>query len=127
MKTTRALPILAALAAVLIGAAIVAGASSPGTRITAEVAPDFSHEGLEPGDPLAAATLLLYDGNRVVLTSVLDENGATIVEPEPGVYDVQVRLDSAADPLCFWGETAFGIEFPSSSVELQAGFICAGG
>lgn len=126
MSVKRVLPILAALAAVVIVAAMVGAGSSNATQVSAEIAPNFSHEGLEPGDPLAGGTLLLYDGDEVVVTSVLDAQGTALVDPDPGVYDVQVRLDSTGDPLCFWGATEFGIEFPASPLTLQVGFICAG-
>ena len=50
------------------------------------------------------------------------------MEPDSGTYIVQVDLASQQDDLCFWGETVFDVEFPSSSaVVLEAGFICAGG
>ena len=127
MSVKRLLPILAALAGVMIVAAMVSAGSSDATQVRAEIAPHFSHEGLEPGDPLAGGTLLLYDGDEVVLTSVLDEQGTALVDPAPGVYDVQLRLDSTEDPLCFWGTTEFGIEFPASPLTLQVGVICAGG
>ena len=56
-----------------------------------------------------------------------DDDGAAVIEPTPGVYTVQVRLDSSEDALCFWGETTFGVAFPSSHIDLEAAFICAGG
>ena len=126
MKLKRMLPILAALAAVAIVAAMVGAGSSNATQVRAEIAPHFSREGLGSGDPLAGGTLLLIDGDEVVFTSVLDEDGTAVVDPDPGVYDVQVQLDSSEDALCFWGTTGFGIEFPSSPLTLQVGFICAG-
>jgi hypothetical protein len=126
MRVLRVLPVLAAAVAVMVGAAMVIGASPAGTQIRAEVAPHFSQEGLVPGDPLAGGTLLLYHGNEVVFSATLDADGAVVVSPDPGVYDVQVQLDSAQDPLCSWGATAFGVEFPASSLELEAGFTCAG-
>ncbi len=122
MNTLKVLPILAAVAAVTAGCA-----PSTGTQVRAEVAPHFSHEGLEPGDPLAGGTLRLYAGDEVVFEAVLDDEGTAVASPDPGVYDVQVRLDSPEDPLCFWGATEFGVEFPTSSLTLEAGFICAGG
>jgi len=126
MRVSRVLPVLAAAVAVIVGAAMVIGASPAGTQIRAEVAQHFSQEGLMPGDPLAGGTLLLYSGNEVVFSSALGEDGTVVVRPAPGVYDVQVHLDSAQDPLCFWGATVFGVEFPASSLKLEAGFICAG-
>lgn len=123
MRAIRLLPVL-----VLVALWTVSCSSATGTEVSARVAPDFSQEGMNPGDPLAGGVLRLYDGNDIVLETVLDDDGTTVVEPEPGVYDVQVNLESREDALCFWGETVFGIEFPSSSpVELEAGFICAGG
>lgn len=101
--------------------------ASTGTEVRAEVAPNFSHESLNPGDPLAGGVLYLLDGDEIILETVLDKDGTATVEPDPGVYDVQVRLDSEEGPLCFWGETRFDVEFPSSPVQLEAGFICAGG
>lgn len=112
---------------VLAGLLIVNCAAPTGTEVTAKVAPNFSQEGLNPGDRLAGAVLRLLDGDQVIFETVLDDNGLVVVEPDPGVYDVQVRLDSQEGPLCFWGETVFDVEFPSASpVELEAGFICAG-
>lgn len=114
--------------ALLLAALWVANCAVPaGTEVTAEVAPNFSQEGFNEGDRLAGAVLYLLDGDQIVLETSLDDKGSAVVEPDPGVYDLQVRLDSQADPLCFWGETVFDVEFPSSSpVELEAGFICAG-
>ncbi len=122
MNAQKVLPILAAVAVITVGCV-----SSPGTEVRAEVAQHFSHEGLNPGDPLAGGTLVLYDGDEVVLEAVIGDDGTAVIDPDPGVYDVQVRLDSAEDPLCFWGATEFGVEFPSPSLTIEAGFICAGG
>ena len=57
----------------------------------------------------------------------MDENGTAVIEPDPGVYDVQVERESAEDPLCFWGGNEFGVEFPSAPIEVAVSFICAGG
>lgn len=123
MRPMRMIPVL-----VLASLLIVSCSSPAGTEVRVRVAPDFSQEGLEPGDPLAGAVLHLFEGDEIVLEAVLDDDGSAVVEPDPGVYDVQVTLESQEGPLCFWGETVFGLDFPSSSpVELEAGFICAGG
>lgn len=123
MKTIRMIPVML-LAALFLASCT----SSDGTEVTARVAPNFAQEGLSPGDPLAGAVVHLYDGNDIVFEAVLDGEGSAVIEPEPGLYDVQVTLVSQQDSLCFWGETLFGVEFPSSStVDLEAGFICAGG
>ena len=120
MIVCRIVPILAAVTLLL------AGCASNQTELTAQVGPHFSHEGLNPGDPLVGASLLLYDGDEIAFETVLDSAGTAVIEPDPGKYDVQIRLDSAEDPLCFWGTTVFGIEFPSSPIELEVGFICPG-
>ena len=121
MHIVRSAAVLALLITWMVGCSD--GAQQ--TEVKAVVAPHFSHEGLEAGDPLAGATLRLYRAETVVLETELDEAGTALIEPEPGSYDVQVQL-SATDPLCFWGETVFGVAFPSPPLTLEAGFICAG-
>lgn len=121
-------PIRMILVIALVSVWAVSCSSSPGTEVSARVAPNFSQEGMNPGDPLAGGVVQIFDGNDVVLEVFLDDVGSAVVEPEPGLYDVQVTLESQEGPLCFWGETIFGVEFPSSSsIQLEAGFICAGG
>lgn len=120
MNVRRIVPILATIAL------LVGGCASNETEVTAQVGPHFSHEGLNPGDPLVGGSLLLYDGDEIMFETVLDNEGKAAIEPDPGEYDIQIRLDSAEDPLCFWGTTEFGVEFPSSPIELEVGFICAG-
>lgn len=95
------------------------------TEVSAVVGPDFAHDGLQPGDSVPEASLRLYRGDAVVLETVLDSSGSTRITPEPGTYDVQVSLDSE-DPGCFWGETVFGISFPSEPLSIEVGFICSG-
>ena len=95
------------------------------TEVSAVVAPDFAYEGFQPGDSVPGASLRLYRGDTVLLETVLDSSGSTRITPEPGIYDVQVSLDSA-DPGCFWGETVFGISFPSEPLTIPVGFICSG-
>ncbi len=111
----------------LMALLVVSCSDTASTEVRAVVAAGFSHEGLDPGDPLAGGVLYLFKGDEVVLEALLDGDGTVRVAPDPGVYDVQVRLDSKEGPLCFWGETRFAVEFPSSLVEVEAGFICAGG
>ena len=95
------------------------------TEVRALVAPHFSHEGLETGDPVPGATLSLYQGDTVVMETLLDEAGTALIAPNPGTYDVQITLDST-DPHCFWGETVFGVTFPSSPLTMEVSFICTG-
>lgn len=96
------------------------------TQVSAVVAPDFAHEGFQPGDSVPGASLRLYRGDTILLETVLDSSGSTRITPEPGIYDIQVSLDNA-DPDCFWGETVFGISFPSEPLTIPVGFICSGG
>ncbi len=96
------------------------------TQVRVEIAPPGAHEGMNPGDPLAGGVLHLLDGDDVVFEATLDEDGTALIEPTPGVYTVQVRLDSEQDPLCFWGETFFEVRFPSTPLDLEVAFICAG-
>ncbi len=115
------------IAVTVVAALLTVSCSAPtATAVRAEIAPHFSQEGLNPGDPLAGGVLHLLDGDEIILEAALDDDGTAVVEPDPGVYDIQVRLDSAEGPLCFWGETKFDVEFPSSPVELEVSFICAG-
>ena len=95
------------------------------TEVSAVVGSDFAHEGFHPGDSLPGASVRLYRGDTVLLETVLDSSGSTRITPEPGTYDVQVSLDSA-DPGCFWGETVFGVSFPSEPLTIEVGFICSG-
>ena len=95
------------------------------TEVNVAVAPHFSQEGMEAGDPVPGATLRLYTAETIVLETVVDDSGSAFIAPDPGTYDVQVVLASD-DPGCFWGETAFGVRFPSSLVTIEVGFICAG-
>jgi hypothetical protein len=113
--------------ALILGLAVMAGCSDAGgsTEVSAVVAPNFSHEGLEPGDSVPGATLRLYTGGTVVLETVLDNTGSTRIAPDPGTYDVQVSLDSV-DPGCFWGDTLFDVGFPTTPLTIEVGFICAG-
>ena len=115
--------------ALILGLTVLAGCSDEGgsTEVSAVVAPDFSYEGLEPGDFVPGATLRLYAGNTVVLETVLDDTGSAEIAPEPGTYDVQVSLDIDGEPGCFWGETRLGVEFPSTPVTIEVAVICAGG
>jgi hypothetical protein len=113
--------------ALTLGLAVLAACSDAGggTEVSAVVAPDFSYEGLEPGDAVPGATLRLSTGNTVVLEAVLNDTGSVRIAPDPGTYDVQVSLDSV-DPGCFWGDTVFGVDFPSTPITIEVGFICAG-
>ena len=122
MSVVRVVAMLA-----LIGLFSVGCSASTGTEVRAEVADDFSQEGLNPGDRLSGGVLTLRDGDEAVLEAVLDEDGSAVIEPEPGVYDVQVERVSAEDPLCFWGGIEFSVEFPSEPIKVAVGFICAGG
>ena len=110
MNIRRIVPILATVA-LLLG-----GCASDQTEVTAQVGPHFSHEGLNPGDPLVGGSLVLYDGDEIMFETVLDYEGRAVIEPDPGGYDIQIRLDSTVDPLCFWGTTEFGVEFPTSPI-----------
>lgn len=112
-----------ALGAVLV--VVGACGSADGTEVAAVVGADFSAEGLEAGDPLANAALTLFDGDTVVLETMLDDSGTVVIRPEPGTYDVQVHRTSVDDPLCFWGATEFALEFPAEPITLEVGFICA--
>jgi hypothetical protein len=114
-------------ATLLLVSFLVAGCSDAGesTEVNAVVAPHFSHEGLETGDSVGGATLRLYANDTVVLETVLDDSGSALIVPEPGNYDVQVSLDSS-DPGCFWGDTVFGVVFPSAPINIEVGYICAG-
>ncbi|MFQ5968816.1 MAG: carboxypeptidase-like regulatory domain-containing protein [Acidimicrobiia bacterium] len=113
--------------ALALVAMLAAGCSeaSQQTEVRAVVAQHFSHEGLETGDPVPGATLRLYQGDTVVMETVLDEAGTALIGPDPGSYDVQISLDST-DPECLWGETVFGVAFPSSPLTLEVSHICAG-
>jgi hypothetical protein len=119
MRTAR----IWALGVVLL--AVTGCRSAAGTEVTAIVADNFAAEGLEAGDPLADATLTLFEGDTVVLETTLDGSGRAVIQPEPGTYDVQVQRTSADDPLCFWGATQFAVEFPAEPITLEVGFICA--
>jgi hypothetical protein len=121
LKTIRQLVAGLLLATLAIGSC----SEAAGTLVTVEIADNFAHEGFTPGDPLPGATVTLLQGDDIVLTTILDDNGAVTIDPAPGSYDVQVRLDSSQDPLCFWTETRFGVEFPTPSLELAVGFVCA--
>ena len=114
--------------ALLLLVAVVAGCSDavPDTEISAVVAPDFSHGGLETGDPVAGGELRLYKGDLIVFEATLDDTGTVVVSPEPGTYDVQVYLGSTDDPVCFWGETIFTVAFPSDPITIEVVYICAG-
>ena len=107
---------------------VAAGCTSDdgSTEVSAVVAPDFAHEGFQPGDFVPGGSLRLYRGDTILLETVLDSSGSTRITPEPGIYDIQVSLDNA-DPDCFWGETVFGISFPSEPLTIPVGFICSGG
>lgn len=109
-------------------AAYLAGCSDANahTEVSAVVAPHFTgYEGLEPGDPVAGGELRLYVGDTVVLETVLDDTGAVLIAPEPGMYDLQVSLDST-EPGCFWGETIFAVALPSTPLVVEVAYICAG-
>lgn len=121
MRKTR----IAALAA---AALVSVSCSTPtATQVRVEVGPFGAQDGLGPGDPLSRGMLHLLEGDDVVFEAVLDEDGVALIEPAPGVYTLQVRLDSTADPLCFWGETVFDVRFPSPPLQVEVAFICAGG
>ena len=113
--------------ALMLVSAVMGGCSDAGesTEVNAVVAPHFSHEGLESGDSVAGATLRLYASDTVILETVLDDTGSVRIAPDPGTYDVQVSLDSS-DPGCFWGDTVFGVVFPSTPLTIEVGYICAG-
>jgi hypothetical protein len=115
------------LALILVLLWTVGCSASTRTGIEVRVADHFSHDGLDSGDSLAGGVLTLLKGDAVVLEAVLDEDGVVVIEPDPGVYDVQVRFDSEQQPLCFWGTTEFGVEFPSSPIKLEVSYICPGG
>ncbi len=111
-----------------VTALVAVSCSAPTTtEVRVEIAQGATHEGRSPGDPLSGGVLHLLNGDDVVYEATLDDDGAAVIEPTPGVYTVQVRLDSSEDALCFWGETTFGVAFPSSHIDLEAAFICAGG
>ena len=113
--------------ALMLVSAVMGGCSDAGSgsEVNAVVAPHFSHEGLETGDSVAGANLRLYASDTVVLETVLDDSGSARIAPEPGMYDVQVWLDSS-DPGCFWGDTVFGVVFPSTPLTINVAFICSG-
>lgn len=96
------------------------------TAVRAVVAPNFSHEGLASGDPVAGATLRLYQNDTEVLEATFDNAGTVVIAPEQGIYDLQIEAASS-DPACFWGETIFDMTLPSRPITVEVGFICAGG
>ena len=100
------------------------------TVIQVEVGPYFASadDGLQPGDPLAGALVRLFQGNTVVLETLLDSSGTTSIAPEPGSYSVQVSLDSSAPGgYCSWGSYVQDVSFPQSTLVIEAGYMCEGG
>ena len=110
---------------VLVMAAAGCSDAVPSTEVSAVVAPHFSHEGLEAGDPVPGATLRLYKGATLVLETVLDDTATVEVALAPGTYDLQIESDGA-DPPCSWGDTVFDVVLPSPPITVEVGFICAG-
>jgi hypothetical protein len=118
-------PRVAAVSILIALGAVGCSEADQRTEVRAVVAPHFAHEGLETGDPVAGAALRLYEGDTVVFETVLDEAGIAQITPDPGLYDVQVSLNST-DPHCLWGETVFAVVFPASTLTLEVSYMCAG-
>lgn len=116
---------VAAVSVLVAMGAVGCSEADRGTEVTAVVAPHFAHEGLETGDPVAGATLRLYEGDSVVLETTLDEAGTVEIAPDPGSYDVQVSREST-DPHCLWGGTVFAVVFPAEPLTLEVSYMCAG-
>lgn len=116
------------LSLLLVVVLVAAGCSvGEATEVRAFIGPNVLDEQFAPGDPLTGATVLVLDGDEIVFESLLDDGGRAVLEVPPGVYHVQVRLDSELDPLCFWGETKLDVDLPSAPLEMEAWLICAGG
>ena len=127
VKRYRYAALVVAVAVGILGACSTG--SDKGTLIQVEVGEHFSSasDGLYPGDPLAGAVVRLYRGDTVVLETVLDSEGSATVAPEPGTYDVNVSLDSAAPGgYCSWGNTVQSVVFPHPTLLMEARFACAG-
>ena len=90
--------------------------ASTGTEVRAEVAPNFSHESLNPGDPLAGGVLYLLDGEHRLRLS-----GSRSAEADVEWIDVAGDTIAAFDfPLSDGGPVALGGTEPLINDEVTA-------
>ncbi len=128
MKRCPSAALAVAVAVAMLGTAC--SDSDKSTVIQVDVGSNFAStdDGLQPGDPLAGALVRLFQGDTVVLETVLDSSGTASIAPKQGKYTVQVSLDSSAPGgFCSWGNTIQDVSLPQPTLVIEAGYMCEGG